>query len=57
MTTRPPVNRCRERSCPVLGHWPEGEACPLHADDPTPRRPTPAEADDYPGTGHYWKEA
>ncbi len=55
MTTRPPVNRCREKSCPCVGHWPEGGACPLHADDPTPRRPTPAEADNWPGTGHHWK--
>lgn len=32
MTTRPPVNRCAVRGCPVLGHWPAGHTCPMHSD-------------------------
>ncbi len=28
------VNRCAIKGCPVVGHWCEGELCPMHADDP-----------------------
>lgn len=41
---RRPINRCAERSCPVVGHWPKGERCPLHAADPAPRSASVREA-------------
>lgn len=26
------VNRCAVKGCPVVGHWPPGTRCPMHAD-------------------------
>lgn len=31
---RRPVNRCAVKGCPVIGHWPHGDMCPMHASDP-----------------------
>ena len=33
LMNRQPVNRCAERGCPMIGHWPEGRWCPMHAPD------------------------
>lgn len=35
MTDRP-INRCAAERCPAIGHWAEGECCPLHS-KATPR--------------------
>lgn len=41
------VNRCTVRGCPVIGHWPQGAMCPMHAADAEdyypPRRPSAEE--------------
>jgi hypothetical protein len=43
---RQPVNRCAVRACPMLGYWPPGHRCPMHAGDEfdSPRQPSLAEA-------------
>lgn len=40
---RGPINRCAVRGCPVVGHWPEGARCPMHAQAAPPRPPSLAE--------------
>ncbi len=41
MTDDRPVNRCAFRGCPAIGHWPEGQRCPMHRSDEyaPPRKP------------------